>query len=100
MASGVLRNMFAVKFGLLDKKRKNAVTSPLTSREITTLLSVRMDGEPLFESIDHFYSDEYKAASETEAKSPDSDKIRKFRSATETEANLLYCDIHSKNVTE
>lgn len=94
--NSIARQFFAKRLAMLERKREQVAGRPLTSKEITTLLSLHKNREPVYPSIDSFYSEEYK---ETLRTNSSVEKIQRYRTATPEEANLLYCDIHSKEIT-
>lgn len=96
MSESVARRFFPKETGKVENQRKSAVSRPLKMKEINTLMSMRFNNEPLFESIELFYSDEYKKAIQNGTANDELEKIEKYRSATETEANLLFSDIHAR----
>jgi hypothetical protein len=94
MAESVAKQLFPKLFLKVEKSRSTAQSRPLSMTEINTLLSMRFSNKPVFESIEQFYSQEYKTARESGLSSIELEKIVKFRPATSAEANLLYNDIH------
>jgi hypothetical protein len=96
MGESVARRFFPKEMGKVESQKKSAVSRPLTMKEINTLLSMRFNNEPIFQSIEHFYSEEFKKALQSKTGNDESEKIEKYRRATETEANLLYSDIHAR----
>ncbi|NLE00551.1 MAG: hypothetical protein GX640_11820 [Fibrobacter sp.] len=91
------KTIFPKQYGKLEKNRQVAKSEPLKMKEINTLLSMRFNNEPIFPSIEHFYSDEYKKELDAGKSSSELESIVKFRPATDQEANLLYCDIHERD---
>lgn len=94
MAESIAKQFFPKQFSKIERNRSAAQSRPLTMAEINSLLSMRINNKPVFESIEMFYSQEYKKARETGANSIELEKIVRFRHATAEEANLLYNDIH------
>ncbi|KMQ52454.1 hypothetical protein CHISP_0721 [Chitinispirillum alkaliphilum] len=94
-ANSILRTLYGKAYAQLEKKRRDTMNRPLTSKEITSLLSMSHSRESLYKSIEELYSEEYLQALKNGVNGADLDKIPKYRCATEKEANLLYCDIHS-----
>ena len=73
------------------------MSNPLTMQEINSLLSMRINNEPVFKSVELFYSDEYKKAIAEQKSSIELEKIQRFRPAVASEANFLYNDIHARD---
>jgi hypothetical protein len=96
MANDFAKSQFPSKYAKVERLRQDTKNRPLTMSEINTLLSMRFQNEPVFESIELFYTDEYKKALSTDTPATDLEKIEKFRPATEREANVLYSDIHAR----
>jgi len=96
MANDFAKSQFPTQYTKVERLRQNTKGRPLTMPEINSLLSMRFNNEPVFESIEMFYTDEYKNALNANSPATDLDKMVKFRSATEKEANLLYSDIHAR----
>ncbi|NLP01684.1 MAG: hypothetical protein GX089_04245 [Fibrobacter sp.] len=96
MSDSFARTHFSKQYSQIEKLRRNATSNPLTMQEINTLLSLRINNEPVFKSIDHFYTDEYKDALLQNKSALELEKIQRFRSATSEEANLLYNDLHAR----
>jgi len=93
------KHIFGKRYGMLERKRKTVMSRPLTPKEINMLLSIMKNNVPLYESIDVFYSEEFKASMGKPAHEHES-KTEHYRPATEQEANLLYCDVHSREVND
>ena len=96
MSESVAKRFFPKELGKIESQKRSIISRPLKMKEINTLLSMRFNNEPLFKSIEHFYSDEFKKALQSGIGNDELEKIEKYRNATETEANLLYCDIHAR----
>lgn len=94
--NGTTRHFYPKEFKKLEKKRSEAQNRALISEEIASLLSMRFNGELMYEGIESFYSDDYKKALEDEVSSSELDKIEKYRAPTPKEINLLYCDVHAR----
>jgi hypothetical protein len=80
-----------------ERKRSDALDKPLNSEQIASLLSMKFGREPLYKSIDDFYTPEYKSALEAGAAPAELSEIGRYRNPTQQETNLLYCDIHAKD---
>ena len=96
MSNDFAKSQFPSQFAKIERKRQETKNRPLTMSEINTLLSMRFHNEPVFESIEIFYTDEYKNALSSDVSAEDLEKIVKFRPASDREANLLYSDIHAR----
>jgi hypothetical protein len=96
MANDFAKSQFPSQFAKVERQRQGTKNRPLAMSEINALLSMRFHNEPVFESIELFYTDEYKKALNTNTSAADLEKIEKFRTATDREANLLYSDIHAR----
>jgi hypothetical protein len=96
MANDFAKSQFPSQYAKVERQRQGTKNRPLTMSEINTLLSMRFHNEPVFESIELFFTEEYKTALNTNSSASDLEKIAKFRSATDREANLLYSDIHAR----
>lgn len=94
MSESIAKELFPGLLSKIEKKRSTAQSRPLTMPEINSLLSMRFNNKPLFESVESFYSPEYIEAREKGMSSAELEEIVRFRSATPEEANLLYNDIH------
>jgi hypothetical protein len=100
MADSVARTFFPSLLSKLEKKRQDMLGAPLRMAQISVLLSMRFNNKPLFESIEMFYSDEYKKALADHLEPSELEKIPKFRTPTSEEANLLFSDIHAREESE
>ncbi|HEX2955472.1 MAG TPA: hypothetical protein VHO70_01500 [Chitinispirillaceae bacterium] len=100
MADSVARTFFPSLLSKLEKKRQDVAGSPLRMAQISVLLSMRFNNKPLFESIEVFYSEEYKKAISDNLNPSELEKINKFRPATQEEANLLFSDIFAREESE
>jgi hypothetical protein len=94
--SGFVKSVFSSEYGKLEKKRSAALLRPLQIQEINSLLSLRFNNTPIFESIEEFYSEEYKKALQENKSPSELEQIERFRKGTQREINLLYCDIHAR----
>lgn len=100
MADSVARTLYPSLLAKLEKKRQNVMSSPLQMSDISVLLSMRFNNRPLFESIELFYTEEYKKALESHVDPSELEKVPKFRPATQEEANLLFSDIYAREESE
>jgi len=80
-----------------ERKRAEALDRALTSERIASLLSLRFNREPLYKSVDDFYTPEYVEALSSGVSPSELSKIPRYRNPTQKEVNLLYSDIHSKD---
>jgi len=96
MADTIAKTFYPALFAKLERKKQTARQNPLSNTDINTLLSMHFNGEPLFPSIEHFHSDEYRNALLRHATGDELDKIVKFRPPTDEELNLLFCDVHAR----
>ncbi len=96
MANDFAKSQFPSLYAKVEHQRQNSKNRPLTMSEINKLLSMRFHNEPVFDSIELFYTEEYKKALESSVPAAELEKIGKFRSATEREVNFLYSDIHAR----
>jgi hypothetical protein len=94
------KTVFPKLYANIEKKRQTAKSNPLKMDEINTLLSMRFNNEPVFGSIDLFYSEEYKKGIDEGKTSTELEGIVKFRHATDRETNLIYSDLHARNEKE
>ena len=97
MAESIAKNSFPALFGKLEKMKNAALNAPLSMSDINTLLSMHFNNEPLYPSIDAFYSEEYLKAEENGVSIEELEKIERFRKPTKEEVNTLYCDIHVRD---
>jgi len=97
--AGSARSFFPKKLAKTEKNRAEALGRPLKSEEIASLLSMRFNREPLYGSIEDFYTPEYRTALESGAAPSELEKIARYRRPTQKEVNLLYCDIHAREQT-
>ncbi|MCL2690480.1 MAG: hypothetical protein FWE57_11635 [Chitinispirillia bacterium] len=95
-AGTAAHDFFPKKLAKLEKKRAEALENPLVSEQIASLLSMKFNREPLYNSIEDFYTSEYKSAVDSGAAPAELEKITRYRSPTQKEVNLLYNDIHAK----
>lgn len=96
MANDFAKSQFPSQYAKVERQRQGTKGRSLTMPEINALLSMRFHNEPVFESIEIFYTDEYRNALNSNTPATDLEKIVKFRPATDREANLLYSDIHAR----
>ena len=87
---------FPRKLSQIERKRDEALGRPLSSDHIATLLSLRINREPLYKSVEDFYTPEYAEAIKAGMPPAELSEIRRYREPTSKEVNLLYSDIHSK----
>jgi uroporphyrinogen-III synthase len=96
----VERNFAAVFFpknlARTEKKRAEALNHALIGEQVASLLSMRFNREPLYRSIEEFYTQEYLEALAAGVAPAELSKIERYRSPTQREVNLLYSDIHAK----
>ncbi len=100
MPDSFAKTIFPKQYAKIEKARQSVMNRPLRMKEINTLMSLRFNGVPAFDSIDHFYSDEYKKALEQNLPSTELEKLEKFRPATAIEANILFNDLHIREEKE
>jgi len=81
----------------MDRKRVEASDKALTSERIASLLSLRFNREPLYKSVEDFYTPEYAEALMSGVSPSELSNIPRYRNPTPKEVNLLYSDIHSKD---
>ncbi|MBN1759016.1 MAG: hypothetical protein JW863_11900 [Chitinispirillaceae bacterium] len=96
MADSFARTLYPALYAKLEKKKQAARDEPLSMADINMLLSMRFNNEPLYPSIEDFYSGEYTTALNNGTPPAELEKITRFRKPTDTELNLLYCDIHER----
>ncbi len=96
MSDSFAKSQFPKEYAKIDKQRKNAESNPLTIQEINTLLAMRVNREPMFKSIEIFYTEDYKKALSENMSATELEKIQRFRNATSEEASLLYNDLHAR----
>lgn len=96
MSESVSRTFFPRLASKLEHQRETVMSRPLTMKEINNLLSMKFNNQPIFESIEEFLSEEFKKALSDQLPVAELEKIQHFRPATAREANLLFCDIHSR----
>lgn len=95
--NSTVRQLYPKQFSKLEKKRGEAQKRTLTGSEITSLLSMRFNGESVYSSIEDFYSEEYRNALESGAPPSELEKVERYRVPTSKEINLLYCDVHARD---
>lgn len=100
MAESFAQQIFPKQYAKIDRLRKTVTSHPLQMKDITTLMSMRFNGKQLFDSIDQFFSEEYKKALQDKIDINELEKIEKFRPATDREANLLFNDLHMRDEKE
>jgi hypothetical protein len=96
MAESIAKTYYPALLSKLEKRKQAARNVPLSIANITTLLSLRFNNKPLYESIDQFYSEEYRKAITSGTTPTGESEIARYRQPTEEEINLLYCDIHAR----
>ena len=96
MSETFAKSTFPSQYAKLEKQRENAKNRPLAMSEINVLLLMGYNNKPLYESIDLFYTEEYREALKNNVNAAELDKIVKFRAGTDEEINLLYSDIHAR----
>ncbi|MCL2689092.1 MAG: hypothetical protein FWE57_04510 [Chitinispirillia bacterium] len=95
-AGTTARDFFPKKLAKLEKKRAEALENPLASEQIASLISMKFNREPLYKSIEDFYTEEYRGALKSGTAPAELEKIARYRSPTPKEVNLLYNDIHAQ----
>lgn len=100
MAGSIARTYFPSQLSKLEKRRQAVMSGPLSMNAINSLLSMKFNNKPLFDSIENFYTEEYKAALKNHSDPSELEKVEKFRPATNEEANLLFTDIHAREERE
>jgi len=100
MSDSFAKAIFPKQYAKIEKTRHTVMNRPLRMKEINTLMSLRFKGSPAFDSIAHFFSDEYKKALEQNLPSIELEKLEKFRPATASEANILFNDLHMREEKE
>jgi len=88
---------FPKQLSKTERKRNEALEKPLTSERIASLLSLRFNREPIYKSVEDFYTPEYAEALKSGVPPTELSQIIRYRNPTQKEANLLYSDIHSKD---
>lgn len=96
MAQNFAAEFFPKNFAKTERRRSDALQRPLGSEQIASLLSMRFNREPLYKSINDFYTPEYAQAAESGVSPAELAKLPKYRHPTDREVNLLYSDVHSK----
>jgi len=89
-------DFFPKKLAKLEKRRAEALENPLVSEQIASLISMKFNREPLYKSIEDFYTEEYRNALASGKAPAELEKITRYRNPTQKEVNLLYNDIHAK----
>jgi len=97
-----MKQEYAAKFfpkqlANIERKRAEALDKALTSERIASLLSLRFNREPIYKSVEDFYTPEYAEALKSGVSPSELSQIPRYRNPTQKEANLLYSDIHSKD---
>ena len=54
MPDSFAKTIFPKQYSKIEKARQSVMSRPLRMKEINTLMSLRFNGTPLFDSIDHF----------------------------------------------
>ena len=96
MAENYAKTIFSAQYSKNERMRQSAKSRPLVMAEINALLSMNFNNEPMYQSIELFYSEEYKTAVTNEVATSEIEKIEKYRPGTDAEVNLLYSDIHAR----
>ncbi|MDR2728462.1 MAG: hypothetical protein LBB56_04960 [Chitinispirillales bacterium] len=94
-AGTTAHDFFPKKLAKLEKKRAEALENPLVSEQIASLISMKFNSKPLYNSIEDFYTQEYRDALSSGKAPAELEKISRYRSPTQKEVNLLYNDIHA-----
>ena len=81
----------------MERRRAEALTHPLSSEQIASLLSMRFNRIPLYKSIEEFYTPEYAEAISANTAPAELSKIPRYRSPTQKEVYMLYNDPHAKD---
>ncbi len=100
MSDSFAKSIFPKQYARIEKARQSVMNRPLHMKEINTLMAIRFNGTPAFDSVDLFFSDEYKKALEQGLPSIELEKLVKFRPATAAEANILFNDLHMREEKE
>jgi len=87
---------FPKNLAKVERRRAEVLEQRLNSDQIASLLSMRFNREPLYASIDEFYSEEYAKAQSSGIAPAELSKIPRYRRPTAKETNMLFCDIHAK----
>jgi len=95
-AGTTAHDFFPKKLAKLEKRRAEALENSLVSEQIASLISMQFNREPLYKSIEDFYTEEYKSAVSSGVAPAELEKITRYRKPTQKEVNLLYNDIHAK----
>jgi hypothetical protein len=88
--------MFSSQYSKNERMRQSAKSRPLVMSEINALLAMYFNNEPMYESIELFYTEEYKTAVKNGVSISEIEKIVRFRPGTDAEVNMLYSDIHAR----
>ena len=96
MAESLAKTFFPKLYSKLEKRRQAVRDEPLAMADITTLLTMHFNNKPLYQSIDEFYSDEFRQGLEKGIAIAELEKLPRYRKPTDEEVNLLFCDIHSR----
>jgi hypothetical protein len=96
MSENYAKTIFSTQYSKNERMRQSAKSRPLVMAEINALLSMNFNNEPLYPSIELFYSQEYIAATANGLAISEIEKIQKFRPGTDAEVNMLYSDIHAR----
>ncbi|MDR0308259.1 MAG: hypothetical protein LBI42_15705 [Chitinispirillales bacterium] len=94
--SGTAHDFFPKKLAKTLKQREEALGRPLSSEQIASLISMKFNREPLYTSIEDFYTEDYRGALKEGKPPAELEKIKRYRNPTQKEVNLLYNDIHAK----
>jgi hypothetical protein len=96
MTENYAKTMFSSQYSKNERMRQSAKSRPLVMSEINALLAMFFNNEPMYESIELFYTEEYKTAVKNDIAISEIEKIQKFRPGTDAEVNMLYSDIHAR----
>ena len=97
MAQNFASVFFPKKFAKTERKRAEALDRALVGEQIASLLTMRFNRDPLYQSIEDFYSPEYAEALRSGASPAELSGIGRYRRPTEKEVHLLFSDIHAKD---
>lgn len=97
MAESIAKTFFPALAAKLEKRKQATRDTPLSNADINTLLEMHFNGEPLFPSIEVFYSEEFKNALAQGISGDELDRITRFRPPADEELNMLFCDVHIRD---
>ncbi|MCL2219506.1 MAG: hypothetical protein FWC23_05730 [Chitinispirillia bacterium] len=87
---------FPKNFAKIERRRAETLENGLNSDQIASLLSMRFNREPLYKSVEEFYTPDYLKALSDGLPAAELAKVHRYRQPTEKEVNMLFSDIHSK----